>query len=44
VDLEARVNVDRSFIQSKSYNTPFKGWTLPGRVLGTWVEGKRVWG
>ena len=38
------VQVDRAFIQSKSYNTPFKGWTLPGKVLGTWVGGKRVWG
>ena len=38
------VQVDRAFIQSKSYHTPFKGWTLPGKVLGTWVGGKRVWG
>jgi dihydroorotase len=44
VDLEGKVLVDRAFIQSKSYNTPFKGWTLPGQVVGTWVEGKRVWG
>jgi len=44
VDLDGRIKVDRAFIQSKSYNTPFKGWTLPGQVLGTWVEGKRVWG
>jgi dihydroorotase len=44
VDLEGKVAVDRTFIQSKSYNTPFKGWRLPGRVVGTWVEGKRVWG
>jgi dihydroorotase len=44
VDLDARVTVDRTFIQSKSYNTPFKGWTLPGQVVGTWVEGRRVWG
>ena len=44
VDLDGRVTVDRAFIQSRSYNTPFKGWTLPGQVLGTWVEGKRVWG
>jgi len=44
VDLDGRITVDRTFIQSKSYNTPFKGWTLPGHVLGTWVEGKRVWG
>jgi len=44
VDLDGKVTVDRAFIQSKSYNTPFKGWTLPGQVLGTWVAGKRVWG
>lgn len=44
VDLEARVTVDRAFIQSKSFNTPFKGWSLPGKVLGTWVGGRRVWG
>jgi dihydroorotase len=44
VDLEGKVVVDRAFIKSKAYNTPFKGWELPGRVLGTWVEGKRVWG
>ena len=44
VDLDARIAVDRDYIQSKSYNTPFKGWTLPGKVLGTWVEGRKVWG
>jgi dihydroorotase len=44
VDPEARVTVDRAFVHSKSFNTPFKGWTLPGRVAGTWVEGRRVWG
>jgi dihydroorotase len=44
VDLEARIAVDRAFIQSKSFNTPFKGWNLPGRVLGTWVAGRKVWG
>lgn len=38
------VAVDRAFIQSKSFNTPFKGWSLPGKVLGTWVAGKRVLG
>ncbi|HWQ07915.1 MAG TPA: amidohydrolase family protein, partial [Holophaga sp.] len=43
IDLDATVTVDRAFIQSKSFNTPFKGWTLPGKVLGTWVEGRRVW-
>ena len=43
VDLDAKVTVDRAFIQSRSFNTPFKGWTLPGKVVGTWVEGRRVW-
>ena len=44
LDLEGRITVDRAFVQSRSFNTPFKGWTLPGKVLGTWVAGKRVWG
>ncbi len=44
VDPDARITVDRDFIQSKAFNTPFKGWELPGKVLGTWVEGRRVWG
>ena len=44
VDLDGRITVDRAFIQSKSFNSPFKGWTLPGQVVGTWVGGKRVWG
>lgn len=43
VDLDAKVTVDRAFVQSKSFNTPFKGWNLPGKVLGTWVGGRRVW-
>ena len=44
VDLDAKIQVDRAFIQSKSFNTPFKGWELPGKVVGTWMGGKRVWG
>jgi dihydroorotase len=43
-DPNIKVQVDRAFIQSKAFNTPFKGWSLPGKVLGTWVGGKRVWG
>ena len=42
-DPNQKVQVDRAFIQSKSYNTPFKGWSLPGKVLSTWVGGRRVW-
>jgi len=44
VDLAGKITVDRAFVQSKSFNTPFKGWELPGRVLGTWVAGRKVWG
>jgi len=44
IDTEARITVDRSFIKSKSFNSPFLGWELPGKVLGTWVAGRRVWG
>jgi dihydroorotase len=44
IDLNGTVKVDRAFIQSRSYNTPFKGWELPGKITGTWVGGKQVWG
>ena len=43
VDPNGKINVDRVFIQSKSYNTPFKGWQLPGKIEGTWVAGRKVW-
>ncbi len=29
---------------SKSRNSPFEGWDMKGRVLSTWVDGKRVHG
>jgi dihydroorotase len=41
-DPSATIHVDRAFIKSKSYNTPFKGWEMHGKVLGTWVGGERV--
>ena len=44
VDPEARITVDRAFIQSRAFNTPFRDWELPGRVLATYVEGRKVWG
>jgi dihydroorotase len=41
-DPSAAICVDRAFIKSKALNTPFKDWELHGRVLGTWVGGRRV--
>jgi dihydroorotase len=41
-DPSAAIRVDRAFIKSKAFNTPFRDWELHGKVLGTWVEGKRV--
>jgi len=42
LDLEAKweYNVAESF--SKSRNTPFDRWKFKGRVLATWVDGKKV--
>ncbi len=34
--------LDRFKLRSKSKNTPFDGARLQGRVLGTWVGGRRV--
>jgi dihydroorotase len=42
-DASAAVTVDRAFIKSRSFNTPFKGCELHGRVLGAWVGGRRVY-
>ncbi len=36
--------LDRWQLASKSKNTPFDGQRLQGRVLGTWVGGRRVHG
>ncbi|MCB5199888.1 dihydroorotase [Loktanella sp. TSTF-M6] len=36
--------LDRSTLLSKSKNTPFDGARLQGRVLGTWVDGTRIFG
>ena len=43
VDLEARVTVDPSKFLSRSRNTPFGGWELPGRVVRTVVGGRTVY-
>lgn len=35
--------VDRKDLISKSKNSPFHERRVQGKVLGTWVEGRRVW-
>jgi dihydroorotase len=42
VDPAATAVVDPARFRSRSRNTPFGGWTLPGRVLLTLVEGRVV--
>ncbi|MBW1979670.1 MAG: dihydroorotase [Deltaproteobacteria bacterium] len=39
-DLESEWTVTASRLRSKSKNTPFDGWTIPGRVLYTIVGGE----
>lgn len=43
-DPDAPFILDRFTLLSKSKNTPFDGARLQGRVLGSWVAGKRVFG
>ncbi|MEM6680186.1 MAG: dihydroorotase [Pseudomonadota bacterium] len=43
LDPEAPYLLDRATLQSKSKNTPFDRTRMEGRVLGTWVKGRRVW-
>ena len=42
-DPDAPFQLDRTALLSKSKNTPFDGARLQGKVLGTWVDGKRIW-
>lgn len=42
-DPDAPFQLDRAKLLSKSKNTPFDGARLQGRVLGTWVDGQRIW-
>ena len=41
-DPDSTWTVDPRRFRSKGRNTSFAGRTLPGRVLGTWVAGRRV--
>ena len=43
-DPDAPFVLDRFTLRSKSKNTPFDGARLQGRVLGTWVAGRRIFG
>lgn len=43
-DPDAPFVLDRFALQSKSKNTPFDGARMQGKVLSTWVGGKRVFG
>jgi dihydroorotase len=43
-DPDAPFVLDRWTMHSKSKNTPFDGARLQGRVLGTWVGGRRIHG
>ncbi len=42
VDLAAEVTVDPEAMHSRSRNTPFGGWRLPGRIVRTLVGGRTV--
>lgn len=43
-DPDAPFQLDRTKLLSKSKNTPFDGARMQGKVLGTWVDGTRIWG
>ena len=43
-DPDAPFILDRFALRSKSKNTPFDGARMEGRVIGTWVGGRRVFG
>lgn len=43
-DLTSPLHIDAAQLRSKSKNSPFDGRRLQGRVLVTWVDGRRVYG
>ncbi len=43
LDLEAEVRVEPAALRTKGRNSPFLGWTLPGRVEKTLVGGRIVY-
>ncbi len=44
IDPNKNIKVDINSINSKSTNTPFIGWELPGLIKSTWIKGRQVWG
>jgi dihydroorotase len=42
LDLEAPVTVEAAHFRSKARNTPFEGWRLVGRPVGTYLAGRPV--
>ncbi len=42
-DPDAPFQLDRAHLLSKSKNTPFDGARMQGKVMGTWVNGQRIW-
>jgi dihydroorotase len=43
-DPHAPIVIDAATLRSKSKNSPFDGRRLQGKVIGTWVGGRRVFG
>lgn len=44
IDPDSKIKVDMDLIRSKSANTPFMGWELPGQIKSTWIKGSKMWG
>ena len=42
LDLEKPYRVEPRELRSKGRSTPFAGWELRGRAVGTWIGGRRV--
>ncbi|HEX8470585.1 MAG TPA: dihydroorotase [Brevundimonas sp.] len=42
-DAHAPVVIDAAMLKSKSKNSPFDGRRLQGKVLGTWVAGRKIY-
>ena len=43
IDLDAEVEIDPATFLSRSRNTPFAGWKVPGRVVRTLLGGRTVY-